>query len=43
MNLAEDLKEYAKIRISPMADKKQESKPGEKKPKTLSDIKDKAE
>lgn len=43
MNLAEDLKEYAKIKVSPMADKKTESKPGEKKPRTFDDIKGRAE
>merc|ERR1712046_490042 len=35
MNLAEDLKEYAKIKVSPMPDKKKDSKKGEKKPETF--------
>lgn len=42
-NLAEDLKEYGKVKVSPMANKKKDSKSAEKKPKTLDEIKDKAQ
>lgn len=43
LNIAEDLKEYAKVKVSPAGEKKPEPKKGEKKPATADAIKDKAE
>ena len=43
LNIAEDLKEYAKVKVSPGGEKKAEPKKGEKKPKDLESIKEKAE
>lgn len=48
MNIAEDLKEYAKIKVSPMQEaKEEESKPekaaGSKKPSSIDDIKKQAD
>jgi hypothetical protein len=47
MNIAEDLKEYAKIKVSPMQEGKEEEKaekgPGSKKPSNIEDIKKQAD
>jgi translation initiation factor IF-3 len=43
LNIAEDLKEYARVKVSPGGEKKAEPKKGEKKPKDLDSIKEKAE
>jgi hypothetical protein len=38
LNIAEDLKEDSKITVSPAAEEEKKSVPGEKKPKTLSEM-----
>ena len=45
LNIAENLKEYAKIRVSPVDDKKEPEKTGkgESKPKSVESIKEMAE
>lgn len=48
MNIAEDLKEYAKIKVSPMQEAKEEEKPekaaaSSKKPSKIEDIKKQAD
>ena len=43
MNIAEDLKEYSKVKVSPAVENKAESKKDEKKPRTAEEIKQKAE
>jgi len=39
LNIAEDLKEYAKVLVSPVQDKKDQAKQGENKPMSLDEMK----
>ena len=43
LNIAENLKEYAKIKVSPVEDKAEKSVKGEAKPKSVESIKEMAE
>jgi hypothetical protein len=43
LNIAENLKEYARIKVSPIEEKSEKSAKGEQKPKSVESIKDMAD
>jgi hypothetical protein len=43
LNIAENLKEYARIKVSPIEEKSEKSAKGEQKPKSMESIKDMAD
>jgi hypothetical protein len=43
LNIAENLKEYAKIKVSPVEEKPEKPAKGEQKPKSMDSIKEMAE
>ena len=43
LNIAENLKEYAKIKVSPVEDKAEKSVKGKQKPKSIESLKEMAE
>ncbi len=43
LNIAENLKEYAKIKVSPVEEKSEKPAKGEQKPKSVESIKEMAE